>query len=197
MRRLPVIPTLIVGLACAAMIALGVWQLARRAEKEAAIAQLAANIGRPPVAFPASGTGDSLLFRRSSVVCGRVTDWQRLSGRDAGGRSGWRIIGRCGRVPVQFGIAGAPDATPQIARGPVAGFLSHAPDGRSILEQALRPAPRRLMLVATTPPAGLRANAPPDLSAVPNNHLAYAVQWFFFAGVAAVIYALALRRRRS
>jgi surfeit locus 1 family protein len=30
---------------------------------------------------------------------------------------------------------------------------------------------------------------------VPNNHLAYAVQWFLFAGVAAVIYALALRRR--
>jgi len=31
---------------------------------------------------------------------------------------------------------------------------------------------------------------------IPNNHLAYAVQWFLFAGIAGVIYALALKRRR-
>jgi surfeit locus 1 family protein len=30
---------------------------------------------------------------------------------------------------------------------------------------------------------------------VPNNHLLYAIQWFFFALAAAVIYVLALRRR--
>jgi len=30
---------------------------------------------------------------------------------------------------------------------------------------------------------------------VPNNHLAYAVQWFLFALVAGVIYVIALRRR--
>jgi surfeit locus 1 family protein len=30
---------------------------------------------------------------------------------------------------------------------------------------------------------------------VPNNHLAYAVQWFLFAAVASVIYVLALRWR--
>ena len=51
------------------------------------------------------------------------------------------------------------------------------------------------MLVAAPPPAGLAANPGPDLSAVPNNHLAYAVQWFLFAGIAAIIYLLALRRR--
>jgi cytochrome oxidase assembly protein ShyY1 len=32
---------------------------------------------------------------------------------------------------------------------------------------------------------------------IPNNHLAYAVQWFVFAGVAAAIYAILLWRRRS
>ena len=53
------------------------------------------------------------------------------------------------------------------------------------------------MLVADAPPPGLTANAPPDLSAVPNNHLAYGVQWFLFAGIAATIYGLALRRRRG
>jgi surfeit locus 1 family protein len=52
------------------------------------------------------------------------------------------------------------------------------------------------MLIATPPLAGLDANAPPDVESVPNNHLAYGVQWFFFAGVATVIYLLAVRRRR-
>ena len=51
------------------------------------------------------------------------------------------------------------------------------------------------LLVADKPVPGLEANPGPDLSAVPNNHLAYAVQWFLFAAVAAVIYAIALRRR--
>ena len=35
----------------------------------------------------------------------------------------------------------------------------------------------------------------PDIGLVPNNHLAYAGQWFFFAAVAALIYLVALRRR--
>jgi surfeit locus 1 family protein len=39
------------------------------------------------------------------------------------------------------------------------------------------------------------ANARPDPNDIPNNHLAYAVQWFLFAGVALVIYALAVRKR--
>ena len=30
---------------------------------------------------------------------------------------------------------------------------------------------------------------------MPNNHLAYAVQWFLFALTALVIYAIALRKR--
>jgi surfeit locus 1 family protein len=30
---------------------------------------------------------------------------------------------------------------------------------------------------------------------VPNNHLSYAIQWFFFATTAVVIYVLALRKR--
>jgi surfeit locus 1 family protein len=52
------------------------------------------------------------------------------------------------------------------------------------------------MLVATQPAAGLEPSAPPSIIDVPNNHLAYAVQWFLFAGIAAIIYLLALRRRQ-
>ena len=42
---------------------------------------------------------------------------------------------------------------------------------------------------------GLTANGRPTPDSVPNNHLAYAWQWFMFAGVATIIYALALRGR--
>ncbi|MBC7987387.1 MAG: SURF1 family protein, partial [Sphingomonadaceae bacterium] len=52
-----------------------------------------------------------------------------------------------------------------------------------------------LRLVASTPAPGLEPSAPLTPADIPNNHLAYAIQWFLFAGVAGVIYALALRRR--
>jgi surfeit locus 1 family protein len=52
-------------------------------------------------------------------------------------------------------------------------------------------------LHASQPAPGLEPLAPPDPSDVPNNHLAYAGQWFFFALTALVIYVLALRRKLS
>jgi surfeit locus 1 family protein len=51
--------------------------------------------------------------------------------------------------------------------------------------------------VAAPPLAGLEANAIPDPAEIPNNHFAYAVQWFVFAATALVIYGLALRKRRA
>jgi hypothetical protein len=58
----------------------------------------------------------------------------------------------------------------------------------------IAPGPR---LVASPPLAGLEANAMPDPADIPNNHFAYAVQWFVFAATALVIYGLALRKRRT
>ncbi|MEY4159931.1 MAG: hypothetical protein RLZZ136_552, partial [Pseudomonadota bacterium] len=51
------------------------------------------------------------------------------------------------------------------------------------------------VVVADPPLAGLAANARPDPADLPNNHLAYAVQWFLFAATALIIYGLALRKR--
>ena len=51
-------------------------------------------------------------------------------------------------------------------------------------------------IVADPPLAELGPLAKPDPADLPNNHLAYAGQWFFFALTALVIYILALRRRR-
>jgi len=192
MRRFPLIPTIVVTLAVAAMIALGLWQLLDRLpKKEAFLAQLADNPAKPAIPFPA-GNDDRLLFRRASGTCARPTAI-RLAGA---GASGYRAIATCPGLIVQLGTTRDPNARPAWSGGTVAGYLSHAPTGQSLIGAAIHPVPQRLMLVAAPPLAGLAANPAPDIDAVPNNHLAYAVQWFFFAAVAAIIYVLAVARRR-
>lgn len=192
MRRIPVVATIMVTLAVAAMIALGLWQLLDRLpKKEAFLAQLAANPAKPAISFP-DRDDDRLLFRRASGRCSAPTSI-RLAGA---GASGYRAIATCPGLIVQLGTTRDPNARPVWAGGAVAGYLSHAPTGQSMIGAALHPEPRRMMLVAAPPRAGLQPNPAPDVDAVPNNHLAYAVQWFFFAAIAAIIYVLAVARRR-
>ncbi|SFP77613.1 SURF1 family cytochrome oxidase biogenesis protein [Sphingomonas rubra] len=198
MRRIPIISTIVVTLAVATMIALGLWQLLDRLpRKEAFLVQLATNPAKPVIAFPRDAD-EALLFRRASAVCPAPTSI-RLAGA---GASGYRAIAECppaGDQPalaVQLGTTRDPNAHPRWAGGPVVGHLAHAPTGQSLIGAALDPAPPRLMLVASPPAAGLQPNPAPDVDAVPNNHLAYAGQWFFFAAVAAIIYVLAVARRR-
>jgi len=201
MKRFPVVATILVGLAIATMIALGVWQLQRRGEKEALLAQLAANQHLAPIAFPAIPVGDALLFRRAGIFCLKPVAWQSRGGRDATGKPGWRQIASCATgaegpgVMVQIGVAATADAKPSWGGGKVGGYISRAPSDVPMIVAAFSHAPKTLMLVADPPQAGLAANPPADLSSVPNNHLAYAVQWFLFALVAGIIYAIALRRR--
>lgn len=203
MPRLPVIPTLIVAALVAVMIGLGFWQLDRRAEKNAAIAMAAANPGRPPVAFPALPPVPSeMLFRPSSVVCLRVVGWQVVAGRAADGSVGYRHIAQCATgaegpgALVALGVGQRPDERVKWTGGRVEGWLSEEPDHRALITRLGGKAPPlRPMLVARAAPAGLKPVAPPGAADVPNNHLAYAVQWFLFAGIAAAIYILALRRR--
>ncbi len=198
MRRIPLFPTLVVACAIAAMIALGLWQLLDRLpRKEAFLAQIAANPARPVIRFPAVAD-ERLLFRRATAVC-RDPAVPVLQGA---GAAGYRLIVRC------RGGAGAPAMMVQLGTtrdtatkitwpgGAVSGFISHAPDARSLIGSLFDDRPRALMLVLDTPPPGLKANGTPDIGSIPNSHLAYAGQWFFFAAIAAVIYALALRRRR-
>ena len=197
-RRIPFIPTAIVTLAVAAMIGLGLWQLMiRLPQKEAMLAQLAANPAKPEIAFPLL-PDDALLFRRAHGTC-----VEPVSGKLTGaGNAGFRFIVECRTggaegpgMLVQLGTTRDPMAKPEWKGGEVRGTISHAPDGRSMLASLFDRTPKRLMLVADKPAPGLAPNGTPDLSSVPNNHLAYGVQWFLFAAVASVIYVLALRWR--
>lgn len=203
MRRLPVIATTVVALAVATMIALGVWQLDRLREKEAALTRYAANMTLPATAYPRSDPTDATyLFRRLSATCLRVVRWQVTGGRLADDRPGWRHIASCATgaegpgLVVDMGVAADPAARPDWSGGPVEGIATWEPVSTSALGQWLgNTSPPRLMIVADTPAPGLAPSPRPDPAGVPNNHLAYAVQWFLFAGIAVIIYGLVLRRR--
>jgi cytochrome oxidase assembly protein ShyY1 len=201
--RVPVLPTIVVTVACAVMIALGFWQLDRRAEKAVQLALFAANMQKDAVAFQPEGpVPDALLFRLSSAMCVKVTGWRTEAGRSVKGGSGYRWIAECSTgaegpgLLADMGVTRDPKLKPNWGGGPVRGRVTTEPSHQSLFgkfggkQEVLRP-----MLVSDTPPPGLQASAPPSPDEVPNNHLAYAVQWFLFAGVAALIYFLALRRR--
>lgn len=197
MKRLPVIPTIVVALAIAAMIALGLWQLLiRLPEKETQLAQLAANPARPVIAFPRV-PDDSLLFRRTSGVCAPPVSITRAGA----GAAGFRIIARCRTgaegpgINVQLGTTRDPNFKAAWPGGKVTGWISRAPDATPLIASLFRDTPQDLLLVADMPAPGLAANTQPNVDSIPNNHFAYAWQWFFFAAVAAVIYVLAVRKR--
>lgn len=203
-RRLPLIPTLCVAIAIMVMIGLGVWQWQRSGEKEAMIAILRANPAKPSTSFPAIGPVPAdILFRRSSTHCLRVVGWRDEAGRAADGSMGFRYIAECTTgaegpgVLVNLGVGGKPGLKPDWTGGQVEGWIAEEPDHRSLLSRLFeKPLPLRPMLIASTPVAGLKAAAPPKVEDVPNNHIAYAVQWFLFAGIAALIYGLAIRKYR-
>lgn len=188
-RRLPLIPTILVGLAVAVMIGLGFWQLERREEKEALLATYRAATGRPPMGWPTLPSKEPLpLFRSATGNCLQVTGFRTAAGQNRQGEPGYLIIADCRTgaegpgLAVELGWSKNPNAGRAYRGGLVSGVI--APDRIS-----------RMRLVAATPGPGLMASAPPSPDIIPNNHLSYAVQWFLFAGIAVLIYGLALRQR--
>ena len=202
-RRIPIVATLVVGLAVAAMIGLGMWQLGRLKQKEAALVAFRANLSLPATAYPAMNPADDrLLFRTLAANCLRVTGWQIIGGRSRDGRPGWRHIATCATgaegpgMLVDMGVGSDPRGKANWTGGPVSGRATHEPDDHSFLVRMLGNAPPlRLMIVSETAAPGFSPSPLPDPSSVPNNHFSYAMQWFFFAAVALVIYGLALRKR--
>ena len=182
-RRLPLIPTVLVLAAMAAMIALGFWQLQRREEKARLLARYeAAAANQAAVPFPrGAAQAKDVLYRRSQVDCTNPSHSSAIAGRNAVDEAGWAITVQCGSgdggALVVLGWSREP-VRPDWRGGRVAGVIASGP-----------------RLVADPPLAGLEANAQPDPSEIPDNHLLYAIQWFAFATAAGVIYVLALRKR--
>jgi cytochrome oxidase assembly protein ShyY1 len=201
MKRVPVLATAAVLLAVAAMIALGVWQLQRRAEKEAMIARFTANAGKPVMALPGFPYADS-LFRRVSATCLEVTDWTSTAGRTRDGVAGWRHLAHCRTgaegpgFRVDMGVGKDPNLRPAWHGGGVTGMLTQASSGQPAIAALFAgKVTGDRMIVSESAAPGLAPSRQPDPADLPNNHVAYAVQWFAFAAIALTIYALALRRR--
>ena len=99
MRRLPIVPTLIVTAALAAMIALGIWQLRRAEWKDGLLASYRANAGATMVyGLPLDVPVDALAFRRAHILCRITTGATQLGGVNRQGRTGFRNIVGCGLI---------------------------------------------------------------------------------------------------
>lgn len=189
MRRLPIIPTMLVLAAVAVMIGLGVWQLQRANWKHELLTRYSdAAQDDTPVAWPiAPDQFDDVYYRRSSFDCVEVIGRDAIAGRNIDGEAGWVQIARCrtaggNLAAVQLGWTQDPQPV-NWDGGEVTGRITRYGTG--------------VRLVADPPLAGLAASAAPDPRELPDNHLAYAFQWFFFAITALVIYFLALRRKQA
>lgn len=197
MKRVPILATLVVLAAVAVMIGLGLWQRDRAVEKEALLVRFQQNVAAPPLALGADSDLAANLLRPVTVACGAVSP-TRIAGA---GKYGFRVIADCtatglaAPIAVQLGTQRRPTGNTVWTGGPVRGYLAPAPDSRSLLRQLFDHRPGGVMVVADPSLAGLAANPGPDLADIPNNHRSYMVQWFAFAAIALVIYALALRNR--
>lgn len=186
-RRVPLVATVVVLAAAAVMVALGFWQLARKAEKEALLARYArAATMTADVRWPiASADFPAVLYRHTRIACREVESVSAIAGRSRDGNAGWTHVAQCRlggaqTAMVAIGWSDRPKSPPW-AGGEVSGIIAPAATG--------------IRLIAAPAQAGLKELAPPDPADIPNNHLSYAVQWFLFAATALVIYGLALRKR--
>ena len=189
-RKLPIIPTFIVAVAVLTMIGLGVWQLQRAQWKEGLISRYQAARNLPPISYPTVPLKDAdlPLFRHATAICLQAVGKRVTAGRNLQGETGYAVIVDCRTkaegpgLAVEVGWSRNPNAQFTWEGGPVSGVI--APDSRT-----------KMRLVAAGAPAGLEVAAPPSLDQIPNNHRSYAIQWFAFAAIALIIYALAVRQR--
>lgn len=190
-RRLPIIPTLLVLAAVAVMVGLGFWQLRRAHEKEALLARYTAAEGLPPTVWPTRPIGDKdlPLFRHATGMCLQPVASKAVGGRNRRGETGYSHLVDCRTggmegpgMRVDIGWSRDPRAGGGWKGGQVSGMIG--PDGE-----------QRMRLISDSGLAGLQPSALPDVADIPNNHRSYAFQWFAFALTALVIYALAVRAK--
>ena len=193
-RRLPLIPTIVVALAVATLVGLGAWQLQRAQWKQGLLARFARAETLPPIAWPTMPLSEAQLplFRHATGVCVRPIGKRAMGGENRRGESGYVHIVDCATgaegpgMSVEVGWSRGPNARVDWPGGPVSGVI--VPDRLT-----------RIRLVAASAPPGLQPSKVPDAgtaSAVtPAGHRGYAATWFALALVALAVYALAVRKR--
>src|SRR4051794_38109688 len=175
-RRLPVLPTIVVLAAVAGLIVLGVLQLQRAAWEKGILARYAEAESAPPIVFPTTPLGDDQLplFRHATGMCLRVAGRRAIGGENQSGAPGYVQILDCATgaegpgMSVEIGWSKDPNANVNWAGGPVSGII--VPDRHS-----------RMRLVADGAPPGLEPSKTPDVSTAspvtPAGHRGYAATW--------------------
>ena len=195
MKRIPVLASLVVAAAVATMIALGFWQLRRAETKEQLVEQYEAAQKLPPITFPTAPLKETPpLFRWATGFCAKPVGQRAIAGENQKGEAGYAHIVQCSTgaegpgMAVDIGWSKDPNAKWTWPGGPVSGI---------IVSDRLQ----KIRLVAASSPQGLQPSAIPSIeSAVqltPAGHRGYAIQWFAFAAIAALIYGLAVRKRMT
>jgi hypothetical protein len=192
-RRLPIIATIIVAAAVLIMVRLGFWQIHRAHENEQLLAEYRAASKLPPIAYPTAPVKGPLpLFRWATGFCAKVVGQREAGGRNRNGEVGWAHIVDCGTgaegpgMSVEVGWSQNPNAKVNWSGGLVSGVI--VPDRL-----------HQIRLIAASAPPGLEPAGLPSLETAvpvtPGRNRMYALQWFSFALIALIIYALALRKR--
>jgi cytochrome oxidase assembly protein ShyY1 len=186
MKRLPLVPTLMVAVMLPVLVALGLWQLQRAEWKEALLARLEANAEAPLADAPRAFSEED-GFRRVTVSC-TTTRALGIGGAapTARGFGGFRHLAWCDRDgdPLIVSLGVGRDPAVRIAQSGPATFT-----GRLVPHEG----DAKFLLVSERAAPGLVPEVAPTTEILPNNHLSYAGQWFGFAAVLALIYAIYLR----
>lgn len=192
MRRLPIVPTILVALVVIGCIWGGVWNLGRAKLHAVELQKLQAASHLPPIAFPTMpmSNGQLPIYRYATGNCLKPVHRRTDVGESASGEPGFAIIFDCATgaegpgMSVQVGWSKDPKARTSWTGGLVSGAI--IPDRKS-----------RIRLVSSAPAQGLQPNGAikAAVTVSPGQNRGYAIQFFSFAVIALVIYGLALRKR--
>lgn len=206
-RAFPWLPTSMALVAIPILLGFGVWQLQRAQWKAGLLAQFETNASLPAATPGIDAPADltQLPFRHvllDGLDC-PVEHERVVAGRNSVGQVGYAYVFRC-RWPepqptatddrqyvlVNAGWSARPDIKgSEIGGSPHARFRP----AKGMLVPGRTPAdPMTFVFDGMAHP--LEPGAPPTLDTIPDNHLSYAIQWFSFAAILAVIYGLWLRR---
>lgn len=205
----------------AILVSLGVWQVQRLAWKEGVIADIEARIGTDPVPLPAQldPARDAYLPVEVTGTLGPQYLKVLVSKKQVG--AGYRIIRpllrETDRILIDMGFVTVADAGAlQFEEGPPLTLVGNlqwpqetdsftpAPDleeniwfARDVaaMAEALGTEPVLVVRRDARQPGGPLSPMPVDTSAIPNDHLQYAVTWFSLAAIWSVMTFFFLRRR--
>jgi surfeit locus 1 family protein len=212
---------LIFGLGGAAiLISLGVWQMQRLAWKQGVIADIEARIAAPPVQLPDNLDPERDAYLPVEVTGVLGSEYLQVLVSKKGAGAGYRIIRPMlrtdGRIMVDMGFVATAHASGlKFKEGPpltVVGNLqwpqetdnfTPAPDldkniwfARDVqaMAGALGTAPVLVVRRDAPQSGGPVSPLPVDTSAIPNDHLQYAITWFSLAAIWSLMTFFFLRR---